>query len=75
MSEEVLIFGKDTWPFTVAAREAFAKAGKEVKYLNVVRDPKQLELMLKHSGGERKVPVIVEGEAVTIGFQGKGWRV
>jgi hypothetical protein len=43
-----------------------------VEYLNVVHDPKQLEVMLEHSAGERKVPVIVEGQAVTIGFQGKG---
>jgi hypothetical protein len=29
-----------------------------------------LETMLKHSNGMRKVPVIVEGETVTIGFEG-----
>jgi len=27
--------------------------------------------MLKYSGGARKVPVIVEGDQVTIGFEGK----
>ncbi len=75
MSEEVLIFGKDTWPFTTAAREAYAKAGKQVKYLNVVQDPQQLDVMLKHSKGTRKVPVIVEGGAVTIGHKGKTWGV
>jgi len=26
--------------------------------------------MLKYSNGTRKVPIIVEGEAVTIGFEG-----
>jgi glutaredoxin len=29
-----------------------------------------LEEMLKHSGGVRKVPVIVQGEKVTIGHGG-----
>jgi hypothetical protein len=29
-----------------------------------------LETMLKYSNGTRKVPVIVEGETVTIGFEG-----
>ena len=29
-----------------------------------------MEAMLKISGGTRKVPVIVEGEKVTIGFGG-----
>lgn len=30
----------------------------------------RLREMLEHSGGAREVPVIVEGEAVTIGFGG-----
>ena len=75
MSEEVLIFGKDTWPFTTAAREAYAKAGKQVRYLNVVQDPQQLEVMLEHSAGKRKVPLIVEDGIVTVGFRGKTWGV
>ena len=75
MSDEALIFGKSTWPFTTAAREAFAKAGKKAKYLDVIKDPKELERMLEYTGGKRKVPVIVEGQEVTIGFEGKGWRV
>jgi hypothetical protein len=29
-----------------------------------------MDAMLKLSGGQRKVPVIVEGEKVTIGFGG-----
>ncbi len=29
-----------------------------------------METMLKHSNGARKVPVIIEGEKVTIGFDG-----
>jgi len=37
----------------------------------VVKDPAKLDDMLKLSGGYRKVPVIVDGEAVTIGYQGK----
>jgi hypothetical protein len=30
-----------------------------------------MEVMLKYSNGVRKVPVIVEGDTVTIGFEGK----
>jgi glutaredoxin len=58
-------------PYTTTAREVYAKAGKQVRYLNVVTDPKQLEVMLGHSKGQRKVPVIVEGDLVTIGLKGK----
>ena len=39
--------------------------------MNVIKDPEQLEKMLAHSGGKRKVPVIVEGDSVLIGFEGK----
>jgi glutaredoxin len=38
--------------------------------LNVVKNSGHLDSMLKHSKGSRKVPVIVEGEKVTIGFDG-----
>jgi hypothetical protein len=36
----------------------------------VVKETRHLETMLAYSKGTRKVPVIVEGEAVTIGFEG-----
>jgi glutaredoxin len=44
---------------------------REFDYFDVLRNPEKLEDMLRFSGGRRKVPVIVEGESVTIGFQGK----
>ena len=75
MSEKVLIFGKDAWPYTRAAREAYAKKHKKVEYLNVISDPDQLDRMLKHSKGARQVPVIVEAGKVTIGFDGGTWGV
>ncbi len=75
VSEKVLIFGKDAWPYTRAAREAYAKERKEVEYFNVVSEPKQLDTMLKYSKGKRQVPVIVEGKSVVIGFDGGTWGV
>jgi len=36
----------------------------------VVTEVGHLETMLKYSNGTRKVPIIVEGETVTIGFEG-----
>ena len=75
MSQKVLIFGKNTWPYTNAAREAYAQEGKTVEYHDVISDSSKLDLMLKHSGGARKVPVIVENNNVTLGFGGKTWGV
>ena len=75
MSEKVLVFGKDTWPYTTAAREAIAKQGKEVEYLNVQKDKGKLKSMLEYTNGVRKVPAIVEQGRVTIGFDGGSWGV
>jgi glutaredoxin 3 len=66
----VLIFGKDGCPYTLAARDHYAGRGVPFEYLNVKKDPAQLQRMLTFSRGRRDVPVIVENEAVTIGFGG-----
>lgn len=75
MEEKVLIFGKNTWPFTTAAREAYLKNGRNVEYIDVLSDAAKLDTMLKYSNGRRKVPIIVEKGKVTIGFNGKAWGV
>jgi glutaredoxin len=38
--------------------------------VDVKKESDKLQEMLTHSGGVRKVPVIVEGEKVTIGYGG-----
>lgn len=40
------------------------------EYVNVKKDPRGLERMLAYSKGQRQVPVIVDGDQVTIGFGG-----
>ena len=65
----VLIYGKDSCPYTADAREHYA--GREnVQYINVKKDAEALRRMLELSGGLRRVPVIVEDGDVTIGFGG-----
>jgi glutaredoxin len=56
----------------MAAREAYEKESRTVEYVNVFDDPASLQTMLAKSKGERKVPVIVEGDRVTVGYKGKG---
>ena len=75
MADKILIYGKNTWPYTNQAREAFNKKGQDVEYIDVRKDPNQLKTMLKYSNGVRKVPVIVERDTVTIGFNGGTWGV
>jgi glutaredoxin 3 len=66
----VLIFGKDSCPYTMAARDDYAARGVAFEYVNVKKNPSRLAEMLQHSGGRRVVPVIVDGSVVTIGFAG-----
>ena len=66
----VLIFGKDACPYTQSARDHYAAKNIPVQYLNVKKDAAELERMLTYSKGARRVPVIVDGGTVTIGFGG-----
>jgi glutaredoxin len=43
-----------------------------VVYISLIDDPHAMKKMLAHARGQRKIPVIVDGEEVTVGFQGKG---
>ena len=66
----VEIFGKDTCPYTTAARDHYARLAAPFTYHNVKKNPAELERMLALSGGKREVPVILEDGKVTIGFGG-----
>ena len=66
----VLIFGKDSCPYTQAARDEYAERGVAFEYVNVKKNPAELARMLEFSQGRRAVPVIVDNGAVTIGFAG-----
>jgi glutaredoxin len=66
----VIIFGKDSCPYTMAARDDYDARGVAFEYVNVKKNPARLSEMLKYSGGRRAVPVIVDAGVVTIGFNG-----
>ena len=66
----LLIFGKDTCPYTNAARAHYLSRSKEFQFINVKNNPADLERMLAYSGGKTEVPVIVDGDTVTVGFGG-----
>lgn len=67
MDQKVIIYGKAGCPFTDKALLAF---GENARYIDVGSDVAKLEEMLNISGGVRKVPVIVDGGKVTIGYGG-----
>jgi glutaredoxin 3 len=67
MEKKVVIYGISSCPFTVKAKSAY---GDGAIYVDVKEDSSKLQEMLKFSGGTRKVPVIVVGDQVIIGFGG-----
>jgi glutaredoxin 3 len=70
MPAKVVIYGKDTCPYTRAARQDYEARGVEVTYHDVTRDAEAMRRFLELSGGERQVPLIVERDRVCAGFGG-----
>jgi glutaredoxin 3 len=70
MADEVLIYGKDSCPYTRAAIDDYKARDVPCRYINVKKDRAELDQMLGLTGGRREVPVIVEAGRVTIGFGG-----
>lgn len=68
MNKKIIVYGTATCPFCIQAREAY---GDKAVFINVDRDPEKLKEMLTFSCGKRQVPVIVEGDKVTVGFLGE----
>jgi glutaredoxin 3 len=66
----VTIFGKDSCPYTRAAREDYTERGVAFEYVNVKTNADGMRRMLEHTGGRRDVPVIVDADEVTIGYGG-----
>ena len=67
----VVIFGKDTCPYTQAALDDYKRRNVVFEYVNVKKNAADLDRMLKLNGGQRRVPVIVDDDGrVTIGFGG-----
>jgi len=67
--KEITIYTTPTFPFCRAAKEDLDRKGIKYKEIDVSKDAEELEKMLRISG-KRFVPVIVNGENVTVGFGG-----
>jgi glutaredoxin len=67
----VTIYGKDSCPYTKAARDDHARRGVDFTNINVNKDAAALARMLEYSNGRRAVRVIVDvGGQVSIVFGG-----
>ena len=66
MAQKMTIYGEMGCPFSEKAKTSYKKA----LYFDVKKDPLKLEEMLRYSKGVRRVPVIVSGGKVSIGYGG-----
>lgn len=66
-NKNILIYGAATCPFCAQAREAYKD---RATFVDVDKHSGKLNEMLALSGGRRQVPVIVDGDKVTVGFLG-----
>jgi glutaredoxin len=70
MSDAVQIYGKAGCPYTSAAMKDYESRGVRVEYFDVKQDAAAMKRFLELSGGERRVPLLVERGRVSIGFGG-----
>lgn len=70
MTKSVTIYTKPGCPFCIAAKADLKLKGVGYIEYNVKADLQRLEEMLQLNGGQRRVPTIVDGERVTVGFAG-----
>lgn len=68
--DAVQIFSKEGCPYTRALKRKLEHDGQSFVEYDVLKDPEMLQRMLALNGGQRRVPTIVMGEKVIIGFHG-----
>jgi len=67
---EVVIFTKPGCPHCAAALEDLQRRGIRYLEYNARDDAEAQRRMLELNGGRRYVPTIVDGDRVTVGFDG-----
>lgn len=67
--KEITMYTTPTCRFCKGAKEDLDRKGIKYKEIDVSKDAEELEKMLRISG-KRLVPVMVNGENVTVGFGG-----
>ncbi len=67
---DVTIYVKPGCPHCAGALAELQRRGVAYVEHNVLADPDALQRMLGLNGGRRHVPTLVEGDRVTVGFNG-----
>ncbi|MFZ5979785.1 MAG: Uxx-star family glutaredoxin-like (seleno)protein [Candidatus Zixiibacteriota bacterium] len=67
---EVIIYTKTGCPYCAAAMKDYKDKGIPFKEINVTERPEYKNKVLELTGGQRIVPVIVDGDHIQAGFGG-----
>ena len=68
--DEAMIFTKPGCPHCAGAKADLERRGIRYVEYNAKDDPEALQRMLALNGGRRHVPTLVQGDQVTVGFEG-----
>jgi glutaredoxin len=69
-SPKIEIFTKPGCPYCAGLKQRLAQDGTPYIEHDVYADRAALQRMLTLNGGQRRVPTMVEGEQVTVGYHG-----
>jgi len=67
---ETIIFTKPGCPYCAAAKEDLQRRGIRYVERNAKEDPEALRQMLELNGGQRLVPTLIQGDQISVGFNG-----
>lgn len=67
---DVTVYTKPGCPYCAAAKDDLQQRGIQYTEHNVQADRSALRRMLELNGNQRRVPTLVEGGKVTVGFHG-----
>ena len=71
-TETIIIYTHPDCTYSAAAMADFQRKGVDFREIDVTLHPEAVSDLERLTGGERITPVVVEGEAVEVGYHGVG---
>ena len=72
MTDKVVLYSHPECTYSEALKEELDEAGVVYEEIDLALRPEAWDALEELTGGERITPVLIEGEAVTVGFHGVG---
>ena len=72
MAEKVVLYTHPDCTYSDALKEELDDAGTAYEEIDLAARPEAWAAVERLTGGERITPVLVEGDAVSVGFHGVG---